>query len=110
MGVPYVIVKGKARLGTVVHKKTAAVLTVQDVKSEDERELTTIISAAKANLYVTALGIGDPSDISFPSADKYEDQRRQWGGGLRGNKSTQMLRKRAKAAGQNVSAASLGKL
>ena len=50
MGVPYVIVKGKARLGTVVHKKTAAVLTVQDVKSEDQRELTTIISAAKANL------------------------------------------------------------
>ena len=50
MGVPYVIVKSKARLGTVVHKKTAAVLTVQDVKSEDQRELTTIISAAKANL------------------------------------------------------------
>lgn len=50
MGVPYVIVKGKARLGTVVHKKNAAVLAIQDVRSEDERELTTIISAAKANL------------------------------------------------------------
>jgi len=93
MGVPYVIVKGKARLGTVVHKKTAAVLTVQDVKSEDQRELTTIVSAAKANF-----------------SDKYEDQRRQWGGGLRGNKSTQMLRKRAKAAGQTINAASIGKL
>ncbi len=55
MGVPYVIVKGKARLGTVVHKKTAAVLCVQDVKSEDQRELATLISAAKANLYVLAL-------------------------------------------------------
>ena len=52
MGVPYVIVKGKARLGTVVHKKTAAVLTVQDVKSEDQKDLSTLISAAKANLYV----------------------------------------------------------
>jgi len=93
MGVPYVIVKGKARLGTVVHKKTAAVLTIQDVKSEDQRELTTLVSAAKANF-----------------SDKYEDQRRQWGGGLRGNKSTQMLRKRAKASGQTISAASLGKL
>jgi len=93
MGVPYVIVKGKARLGTVVHKKTAAVLTVLDVKSEDQRELSTIVSAAKANF-----------------SDKYEDQRRQWGGGLRGNKSTQMLRKRAKAAGQSINAASLGKL
>ena len=50
MGVPYVIVKGKARLGTVVHKKTVAVLTLQDVKSEDQRELATLISAAKANL------------------------------------------------------------
>ncbi|PBK67465.1 60S ribosomal protein L8, partial [Armillaria solidipes] len=93
MGVPYVIVKGKARLGTVVHKKTAAVVALQEVKSEDQRELATLISAAKANF-----------------SDKYEEQRRQWGGGLRGNKSTQMLRKRAKAAGQNVAAASLNKL
>ncbi|KAF8918647.1 L30e-like protein, partial [Mucidula mucida] len=93
MGVPYVIVKGKARLGTVVHKKTAAVVALQDVKSEDQRELATLVSAAKANF-----------------SDKYEEQRRQWGGGLRGNKSTQMLRKRAKAAGQSVTSASLGKL
>jgi hypothetical protein len=50
MGVPYVIVKGKARLGTVVHKKTATVLIVSEVKSEDERELSTLIEAAKANL------------------------------------------------------------
>jgi large subunit ribosomal protein L7Ae len=28
MGVPYVIVKGKARLGTVVHKKTASVVAI----------------------------------------------------------------------------------
>lgn len=52
MGVPYVIVKGKARLGTIVHKKTAAVVALQDVKSEDQRELATLVSAAKANLYV----------------------------------------------------------
>ncbi|KAL1664505.1 50S ribosomal protein L30e-like protein [Schizophyllum commune] len=93
MGVPYVIVKGKARLGTVVHKKTAAVLAVQDVKSEDQRELATLVSAAKANF-----------------SDKYEEQRRQWGGGVRGSKSTQMLRKRAKAAGQSINAATVNKL
>jgi len=93
MGVPYVIVKGKARLGTVVHKKTAAVVTLQEVRKEDERELATVISAAKANF-----------------TDKFEDHRRLWGGGLRGNKSTQKLRKRAKAAGQNVNAAGLDKL
>ena len=55
MGVPYVIVKGKARLGTVVHKKTAAVVALQDVKSEDQRDLATLISAAKANLYVVTI-------------------------------------------------------
>lgn len=93
MGVPYVIVKGKARLGTVVHKKTAAVVALQDVKSEDQRELANLISAAKANFN-----------------DKYEEQRRQWGGGIRGYKSTQMMRKRAKAAGQVAPSTSFNKL
>jgi len=93
MGIPYVIVKGKARLGTVVHKKTSAAIALQEVRSEDQRELANIVSAAKANF-----------------SEKYEEQRRQWGGGIRGNKSTQMLRKRAKAAGQSTTAASLGKL
>jgi len=93
MGVPYVIVKGKARLGTVVHKKTAAVVAIQEVRSEDDRELATIISAAKANF-----------------SDKYEEQRRVWGGGIRGNKSADMLQKRAKAAGQPITAAAEKKL
>jgi len=93
MGVPYVIVKGKARLGTVVHKKTASVVAIQEVKSEDQRELANLVSASKANF-----------------TDKYDEIRRQWGGGIRGNKSTQMMRKRAKAAGQSATAASLGKL
>jgi len=93
MGVPYVIVKGKARLGTVVHKKTAAVVAIQEVRSEDDRELATLISAAKANF-----------------SDKYEEQRRVWGGGIRGNKSADMLRKRAKAAGQTITAAAAKKL
>ena len=44
------------------------------------------------------------------STDKYDEQRRQWGGGIRGNKSAQMLRKRAKAAGQTLSIASAKKL
>jgi large subunit ribosomal protein L7Ae len=93
MGIPYVIVKGKARLGAVVHKKNTTVLVVSEVHSKDERELNTLISAAKANF-----------------TDKYEEQRRQWGGGIRGNKSIQMLRERAKAAGQSTTAPSLGKL
>jgi large subunit ribosomal protein L7Ae len=91
MGVPYVIVKNKARLGTVVHKKTAAVLTLQDVRSEDNKELATLVSAAKANF-----------------TDKYEEQRRHWGGGLLGNKSKEKLRRRAKAAGTTIKAVTEG--
>jgi len=49
-------------------------------------------------------------DRLFFSNDKYEEQRRQWGGGIRGNKSTQMMRKRAKAAGQVAPASSFNKL
>ena len=44
------------------------------------------------------------------SFDKYKEQRRVWGGGLCGNKSTQVLRECIKVAGQSMTAASLGKL
>merc|ERR1712230_226583 len=87
MGIPYVIVKNKARLGTVVHKKKAAILTLQDVRSEDSSELAKLVSAAKANFN-----------------DKYDSHRREWGGGLRGNKSMSKMTKRAKAAGTTVAA------
>ena len=107
MGVPYVIVKNKARLGTVVHKKTAAVVAIQDVKKEDEKELATLISAAKANLYVLVVICAVRfTDLPLFSSDKYEEQKKHWGGGLRGNKSTQKLRLRAKAAGTTIAAIS----
>ena len=45
----------------------------------------------------------DDFDTNAPSSgDKYEEQRRHWGGGARGNKSTEKLKKRAKAAGTTV--------
>ena len=87
MGIPYVIVKNKARLGTVVHKKKAAILTLQDVRSEDQSELSKLVSAAKANYL-----------------DKFEEHRRHWGGGVRGNKSAALMARRAKAAGTTVAA------
>jgi len=90
MGVPYCIVKNKARLGMVVHKKTAAVLAFPtDVRSEDKAELSKLVSAVKTNF-----------------TDKSEEYRRKWGGGIRGNKSLSMLQKRAKAAGLSASSVS----
>jgi len=87
MGVPYVIVKSKSRLGTVVHQKTSSVLAVTDVKKEDEKELATLVSAAKANF-----------------TDKYEDQRKHWGGGVPSLKSKQKMDKRARIAGASAEA------
>lgn len=84
-GVPYVIVKNKSRLGLVVNKKTAAVAAITEVRSEDSQALANLVSAAKANYL-----------------DKSEEARRQWGGGIRGNKSSAKLIKRARRLGQDV--------
>jgi len=48
-GIPYVIVKGKARLGRVVHQKTAAALVVVDVDQKDKKDLTDLIQRANDN-------------------------------------------------------------
>ncbi len=63
MGVPYCIVKSKARLGVAVHKKTAAAIAFTEVKEEDKASLATLITAVKVNYN-----------------DKFEEHRRAWGG------------------------------
>eukprot|EP00850_Spirogloea_muscicola_P012684 SM000083S22731 [mRNA] locus=s83:98447:100382:- [translate_table: standard] len=70
MGVPYCIVKGKARLGAVVHQKTATCLALTSVKNEDKHDFSKIVEAVKANFN-----------------DRYDEFRRQWGGGIMGVKS-----------------------
>jgi large subunit ribosomal protein L7Ae len=80
MGVPYAVVKGKARLGTVVHKKTSAVLAITEVRSEDKTELSKLVSAIKEG-YI----------------EKHENARRQWGGGIMGAKANARIEKRRKA-------------
>eukprot|EP01018_Ginkgo_biloba_P017051 Gb_36922 [translate_table: standard] len=70
MNIPYAIVKGKARLGAIVHKKTATALCLTSVKNEDKMEFSRIVEAVKANFN-----------------DKFDEYRRQWGGGVMGTKS-----------------------
>lgn len=70
MNIPYAIVKGKARLGAIVHKKTATALCLTSVKNEDKMEFSKIVEAVKANFN-----------------DKFDEYRRQWGGGIMGTKS-----------------------
>jgi large subunit ribosomal protein L7Ae len=80
MGVPYAIVKGKSRLGTVVHKKTAAVLALTEVRSEDKNEFSKLVTAIKEGYN-----------------EKYDDVRRRWGGGIMGAKAQAREEKRRKA-------------
>jgi len=48
-GVPYLIVKGKARLGRVVHQKTAAALAIVDVDAKDKKDLADLVTRANDN-------------------------------------------------------------
>ncbi|KAK5073188.1 60S ribosomal protein L8 [Lithohypha guttulata] len=80
MGVPYAIIKGKARLGTVVHKKTAAVVALTEVKQEDKNELSKLVST-----------------INDGFNNKYEEHRRHWGGGIMGTKAIAREEKKRKA-------------
>lgn len=80
MGVPYAIIKGKARLGTVVHKKTAAVVAMTEVRSEDKTELSKLVSTIKEGY-----------------TEKYADASRHWGGGVMGTKHNIAQAKKAKA-------------
>lgn len=73
MGVPFCFVKGKARLGKLVHKKTATAVALTDVKKEDVAEL-------------------DLLKKNFQS--EFNDNRdllRKWGGGIMGIKNQHMM-------------------
>ena len=47
MGVPYLIVKGKARLGALVHQKTVTTLALTEVRAEDQNALQNLTTVAK---------------------------------------------------------------
>lgn len=77
MGIPYCIVKSKARLGTLVHKKTATAVAITEVRPEHKQELASLVQAVKVNFN-----------------DKYDEVRKHWGGGINGAKSQAKLAKR----------------
>ena len=79
MDIPFVIVKDKARLGALVHQKTAAVVCLTGVEKGDQATFSKLSEMAK---------------------DQYnnnKDLTRTWGGGIMGLKTQAKLELRAKA-------------
>merc|ERR1711948_74417 len=77
--VPYCIIKGKGRLGQLVHKKAASCVALTAVSNEDKKELDTISNNMKAQF----------SDNEL--------HRKKWGGGIMGIKSQHVMQRREKA-------------
>jgi len=86
MGVPYCIVKGKARLGAVVHQKTATAVALTSVDKEDNKDLLSL------------------TDLCNQSYNNNTDIRKMWGGGKLGVKSVAAQRKKEKAVAKEESA------
>nr|ADW95788.1 60S ribosomal L7a-like protein [Phragmatopoma lapidosa] len=85
MGVPYCIVKGKARLGRVVRRKTATCLALTTVNSEDRSSLSKLVDSVKTNFN-----------------DRVDEIRRHWGGGVMGSKSLAKVAKLEKAKAKEL--------
>merc|ERR1712198_520862 len=85
MGVPYCIVKGKARLGKLVHKKTATAVALTSVKPEDKHSLEKVCESVKTNYN-----------------ERFDEIRKHWGGGVMGNKSQAKIAKIEKAKAKEL--------
>jgi len=91
MGVPYCIVKNRARLGLVCHKKKATCLAITSVNKEDVPTLENLVG-----LYLTQYN------------DQYSNTMKKWGGGQLGFKARARLRKKMKQ--REIEAKKMGKL
>lgn len=77
MGVPYCIVRGgRARLGQVVRRKSVAAVALTGVNPEDKPNFTKLVETIRTNFN-----------------DRYDEMRKQWGGGVVSKRSrTKMAR------------------
>jgi len=88
LDIPYCIVKSKARLGHLVHQKTATVLALTEVTKEDGNSLQQLAGNFRA---------------------QYNDEaahKKKWGGGVMGIKAQARERLRAKARAKEAAKSS----
>jgi large subunit ribosomal protein L7Ae len=88
MDVPYCIVKGKARLGQFVYKKTATAIAITEVNKEDNAKLEQLVSNFRV-MY------NDAAD------------RKRWGGGVMGTKANHVIKAREKARNKELAKSAL---
>jgi len=84
LNVPYAIVKGKARLGHIVHKKTVSAVALTEVRKEDQAKLDQFIA-----------------NIRIQFNDNVAD-RKKWGGGTVGIKAQHVIRGREKLVAKEL--------
>jgi large subunit ribosomal protein L7Ae len=85
MGVPYCIVKNKARLGIAARRKTTCAIAITDVDSSDRSSLDKLVQSVKTNYN-----------------DRAEEIKKHWGGSTLGNKSTAKIAKLEKAKAKEM--------
>uniref|UniRef100_A0A0D9RLZ7 60S ribosomal protein L7a n=1 Tax=Chlorocebus sabaeus TaxID=60711 RepID=A0A0D9RLZ7_CHLSB len=84
MGVPYCIIKGKARLGRLVHRKTCSTVAFTQV-NEDKDALAKLLEAMRTDYN-----------------DRYNEICRHWGGNVLGPKSVACIGKLEKAKAKEL--------
>jgi large subunit ribosomal protein L7Ae len=85
MGVPYCIIKGKARLGTLCRRKTCAAVALTGVNPEDKGALSKVVESIKTNFN-----------------ERFDEIRKHWGGGIVSNKSQARVTKLEKAKAKEL--------
>jgi len=85
MGVPYCIVKGKARLGAVVKRRTCTALAITNTHPDDKATLSKLVETIRTNFN-----------------ERYEELRRHWGSGVLGSKSQCRIDKLEKAKAREL--------
>lgn len=80
MGVPYCIVRSRARLGTAINQRTATAVAFTSIRPEDKADFSKLVESVNSNF-----------------TSRYDETRKRWGGGIMGLKSQHKTEKRRKA-------------